>query len=424
LLAKKWIAREALASYSPYMSFGSDDSSARQPPAPPQTREVEIAVGEALARSAIAGAVLIRGTTAELHGQGLPVAIDVGALVEQWPLLPEDARARRVAEVARRLAAAQQTGAASSKVRAMLAQPRIVAVPFAAVVFGVLAALLLYKVMRDERPSAPVATSPDAETAVPETPEEAAGREARLCDAARKRVYAGATLGPFDTAGWVAELWVARASGGEITTDTELATLIGGGRILPAGDETLAAMKDGTVEVVPGSAPDQPAKSPAWRGAIIRFGGRYVSAYLDPAERTRFLSISDRIARAVSADMAGLYARCAHLRFHDLGAWFRGSSAAGATAALVYAMGLYAEAPAVDRSALAARGPSELDALRAAAQSVDALSVAKVVGVQGGGITNGAGGALTITFPSGGGTRATSASRGLARRLGVGIGTD
>ena len=49
-------------------------------------------------------------------------------------------------------------------------------------------------------------------------------------------------------------------------------------------------------------------------------------------------------------------------------------------------------------------------------------TVAALVSAQGGGVTRWPSGAVSITFPVGGGTRATSASRTVARKIGIAAG--
>jgi serine/threonine-protein kinase len=271
---------------------------------------------------------------------------------------------------------------------------------------------------------------------VSETSDEAAARNARTCEAARKRIYSGASMGPFELAGWVAEIWLATArpsAMAQVAPGTEpqaaeavgLGALVAQGKVTSDADAELAAVQDGLVEIVPGFTEEEAGRSPSWRAIVVRFSEGYAQAYFDPALRARFVALADRMADAASADLGALYARCAHLPYHDAGAWFRGPDPGGAAAALVYASGLFAELPAVDRTALAAlRGGGQLDALRGAGAPLDAGTLSRLVGAHGGAITAGAAGAVTLSFPVGGPTRATSASRAVARKLQVGVGQD
>ncbi|WP_437737134.1 hypothetical protein [Sorangium sp. So ce1335] len=394
-------------------------------------REIEAAVQEALGLFGTSGSVSVQGRQIALRGRGAPVAIDLEQLVEQWPLLPQDLRARKASDLARRLAQAQRavTSLVPPGARAQGRPVRHVVIPVAAVALALVGALVAVRMLRSREE--PVASPVAPET----TAAEDAARNARTCEAARKRIYSGASMGPFELAGWVAELWLATPRGGAAQAAAGQEALsaeavgLGGfiveGKLTAGADAELAAVTDGLVEIVPGFNGEEAGRSPSWRAVIARFSGGYARAYFDPALRARFIALADRMADGASAELGALYARCAHLPYHDAGAWFRGTDPAAAAAALVYASGLFAELPAVDRGALAAlKGAGQIDALRSAGTSLDGSSLGKLVGAHGGGITRGGAGAVVITFPVGGPTRATSASRIVARKLQVGVGQD
>ncbi|WP_437639935.1 hypothetical protein [Sorangium sp. So ce854] len=394
-------------------------------------REIEAAVQEALGLFGTSGSVTVQGRQIALRGRGAPVVIDLEQLVEQWPLLPQDLRARKASDLARRLAQAQRavTSLAPPGARAPGRPVRHVVIPVVAVAVVLVGALVAVRLLRSREE--PVASPVAPET----TAAEDAARNARTCEAARKRIYSGASMGPFDLAGWVAELWLATPRGGAaqaaagqeavIADAVGLGGLIADGKLTAGADAELAAVTDGLVEILPGFDAEEAGRSPSWRAVIARFSGGYARAYFDPALRARFVALADRMADGASAELGALYARCAHLPYHDAGAWFRGPDPAAAAAALVYASGLFAELPAVDRAALAAlKGAGQIDALRSAGASLDGASLGKLVGAHGGGITRGGAGAVVVTFPVGGPTRATSASRIVARKLKVGVGQD
>ncbi|WP_242516180.1 hypothetical protein [Sorangium cellulosum] len=397
-------------------------------------REIEAAVQEALGLFGIPGSVRVQGRQIALQGRGAPVVIDLEQLGEQWPLLPQDLRTRKASDIARRLAQAQRTvSSLAPPASAPLRPLRRLAIPIGAVVLVVAGALFGARALRMR--DAPAALPPSPGEAV----DEEAARHARTCEAARKRIYSGASMGPFELAGWVAELWlatprpggaaqaVAGAAGQEtVTADAAgLGAFVAHGRLTEGADAELAAVTDGVVEIVPGFGDVEAKRSPSWRAIIARFSGGYARAYFDSTQRARFVALADRMADAAGAEIGALYARCAHLPYHDAGAWFRGPDPAAAAAALVYASGLFAELPAVNRAALAALGGAgQLDALRGAGASLDAAGLGTLVGAHGGGITRGGAGAVVITFPVGGPTRATSASRVVARKLQVGVGKD
>ncbi|MGK3994606.1 hypothetical protein [Sorangium sp. So ce1024] len=394
-------------------------------------REIEAAVREALGLFGTSGSVTVQGRQIALRGRGAPVVIDLEQLVEQWPLLPQDLRARKASDLARRLAQAQRavTSLVPPGARAPGRPLRHVVIPVVAVAVVLVGALVAVRALRSREE--PVASPVAPET----TAAEDAARNARTCEAARKRIYSGASMGPFDLAGWVAELWLATPRGGAAQAPAGqeapsveaagLGGLVADGKLTAGADAELAAVTDGLVEILPGFDAEEAGRSPSWRAVIARFSGGYARAYFDPALRARFVALADRMADGASAELGALYARCAHLPYHDAGAWFRGPDPAAAAAALVYASGLFAELPAVDRGALAAlKGAGQIDALRSAGASLDGASLGKLVGAHGGGITRGGAGAVVITFPVGGPTRATSASRIVARKLQVGVGQD
>ncbi|WP_437593252.1 hypothetical protein [Sorangium sp. So ce1000] len=401
----------------------------------PSAREIEAAVQEALGLFGTPGSVSVQGRQIALHGRGAPVAIDLEQLVEQWPLLPQDLRMRKASDIARRLAQAHRavSSLAPPAPTARVQPARHLVIPVGVIALVVVGALFASRMLRSrEAPAAPP-TGPET------TAGEDTARNARTCEAARKRIYAGASIGPFELAGWVAELWLAtprgtaaaEASAGAVepavltAESAGLGALVAQGKLRAGADAELAAITDGLVEIVPGFDEEQARRSPSWRAITARFSGGYARAYFDPAQRARFVALADRMADAATATLGALYARCAHLPYHDAGAWFRGSDPAAAAAALVYASGFFAEMPAVDRGALAALGAAApIDALRGAGASLDAASLGKLVGAHGGGITKGGAGAVVVTFPVGGPTRATTASRTVARKLQVGVGQD
>jgi serine/threonine-protein kinase len=401
----------------------------------PSAREIEAAVQEALGLFGTSGSVSVQGRQIALRGRGAPVAIDLEQLVEQWPLLPQELRTRKASDIARRLAQAHRavSSLAPPAPVARVRPARHLVIPVGALALVVVVALFASRMLRSRE--APAASPTEPET----TSGEDAARNARTCEAARKRIYAGASMGPFELAGWVAELWLAMPRGaaaaevasgaGEppaLTAESVgLGALIAQGKLTSGADAELAAITDGVVEIVPGFDAEEARRSPSWRAITARFSGGYARAYFDPAHRARFVALGDRMADAADAALGALYARCAHLPYHDAGAWFRGSDPAAAATALVYASGLFAEMSAVDRGALAGLpGVGPIDALRGAGASLDAASLGKLVGAHGGGITKGGTGAVVITFPVGGPTRATTASRTVARKLQVGVGQE
>lgn len=389
--------------------------------------EMQRAVGEALALHGVVGVVLVRGDQIELRGPGTPVAIDLGPIAEQWPLLPEEMRQRRAAELARRLSNAAREGRPSSRgVRGEAASPS--PVPTIAIIAGAVVLVIGVGAFAYRRLFAASSTTGERATAAGqpiETEAQTTARRARLCDAVRKRVYAGASVGPFEIDGWVAEIWLASARpGADLQGHPAWKTWVSDGKLLPEADATLAAITDGTAEVTQGMSEQDATKSPAWRSVTLKLGGKYASALFDPAMRPRMMAFADRIAEGTSAEMGAMYGRCAHVVYHDVGAWFRGANQGAAGAALLYGVGFFTELPAVNRNVLAAQGGSELDGLREALNKVDHETFLMLLGSAGGTVTTSPSGAVTIAFSVAAGARAIGASRNLAGRIGVGMGNE
>lgn len=414
--------------------------------------EIEAAISEQLSHFGASGRVVFRGRQVELHGSGPPVSIDVDPIGEQWPLLPPDLRIRKAHDLARRLVEGQRAGSPLTEAArppsmrppsmrpgaeqgAAPAAPwpgvprrpapaasaggqrTLLVLPIGGVLLTAIAGFFAYLIFR--KPEVP-APAPAPSVAVAELPDDPV-RVQRVCEAARKRIYSGASIGALDTEGWVAELWVA---GKKPPAADALAPLIADGRFTAVADAELGALTGARVEVAPGFPSGEEARFPGWSATTLRLSGRYMTAFLDPALRPRLLAVADRVADATGAELGAFYGRCAHLPYRELGSWFRGPDAPAAATSLVYALGLFVEQPAVNRKAYdALGGPTPLDALRAAGASekLDAEGLAKLTGAEGGSITAGQGGAVTLTFPLGGPTRATRASRIVARKLGVGV---
>ena len=381
------------------------------------------AVREALSGFGLAGRVALEGRSLTLHGHGPATSIDAGPAAEQWPLLPPDMQRRKALDLARRMAEAHRVaqrrsgepggGGESLIPWGTLGKAVGVAVVVAVVAIGARAYVTSHK----EVPLEP--------TVLAETPEQESRRLDTACRAVRERVYSGATIGPFDTTGWVVELWLASRQGPPLVaagappskpvTRESLAEVVEAGHLAPRLDEALARLPHGTLALTEGAIPPTSA---AWTGATLRFGGAYARAFFEPEQRTRFLAVADRLFESSGADLGALYARCTGGAVHDVGAWFRGRDPGAAATALLWGVGMFAERPQINRAAL---GPAEIDGLRAAAMTakLDAPTLKGLIGVQGGSLTASPG-AVILAFPVGGPVRAASASRAVAARIGVG----
>ncbi len=394
--------------------------------------EIEAAVGKGLARMGVQATIVLTGASLELRPTegGAPVSIDVETVLGQWPLLPEEMRGRKADEMARRLLGALRTarraeGRPDSPQDDARARRQIVGAAIA--VIGGLAVIGAVR-FAIPRLFADVGVAPDPKG---EAEGARAARLDRACDAARERLYQGSSFGPFALEGWAVELWLARRGGAAIREHPALTGLAPGGKLPPEADPGLARVIDGRVELADGFPGEAARRSPGWAGAAVVFRDGYARAFLEEETRPRFLGLAERVARASGADHGALYARCAHLPTHDVGAWFRGPDTAGAAAVLVYQMGFFAEARLVDRAAIAAlHAPGDLDALRSAAGTLGGASpadvVSRAVSAQGGsaqGGSVGSTGGTTLVFPLAVSTssRPLAAAKDLARRMGIAV---
>ncbi|WP_438027512.1 hypothetical protein [Sorangium sp. So ce233] len=245
----------------------------------------------------------------------------------------------------------------------------------------------------------------------------------QACEAARNQIYRGAPFPPLATEGWQVTLWLAGGKSESLHDHPALVAAVSGGRLTAAADEELATVTDGTAELADGLAPEAVKAAPAFTAAAIRMGGGYARAYLEDASRRRFVELADRLLTATGAEMGALYGQCAHLKTHELGSWFRGADAAGAATALVYQMGMFSESSAVNRAVLATIDHhGDLAALQKAAARVPVAELAALVAQHGGALRKAPG--VTITFGLGAPMRATSASRAVAGKMGVGAGSN
>jgi len=395
------------------------------------TREIEEAVQKALAKAGIDGTVQLSGRTLSLRAGGAPVEIDAMYLVEQWPLLPEDLRERKAVDVAARLAdshKAAKTGVIAPGAPTARYVPSVKPTGVAAkgprkpVVIPVGTLLLMAAVVAvgafwwKSRTPDGAAGAPTA-TAKPESEDE---RRARVCDVARNEVLRTGNLAQLDSNVWLAELWLATSKAGDDMTRTKaVQALVDQGKLTASADPDLAALREAQVEIV-GDESALRAGS-AWRGAHVRFRGGYVTAFFDKAGREKMNAVAGRLADAMGAELGAFYGRCAHLPYHDIGAWFRGTTPAQASAAMVYAMGFFSERRVTNRDPSAPTTVTDLAALTTALAKLNKSAFESAVSASGGTFAPGLKDAPTvITFPLFGPTLATRASGLIAESAGMG----
>jgi serine/threonine-protein kinase len=384
--------------------------------------EIIEAVVRELGKMGLQGTLAFAGPSLELRSTGgAPVSIDVGLIVEQWPLLPPEMRARKVEEMAQRLVSAAQIS--------RRAEGRPLAVDTGStgrMITGIVGFLVLLGVIGAARYLVPRLGEPDKPPPKPagESDTARAQRLARACDAVRTQIYDRKPFGPLSLEGFAVELWLARPPGaapGPIRESPAVTALRDGKKLAAASDDKLAAVIDGTLDLADGFDAGAAARVPGWDAVTVVFSEGYARAFFQEDLRPRFVGLAERVAAASGATHAALYARCAHLKTHDVGAWFRGPDLPGATAALVYQMGLFAEQRMIDPAALAAKVPAgagEIAALAKAAADVEA-AIPAIVGTAGGSVTPGKPASLAFSLAAP--VRAVTAARDLSGKMGVGV---
>ncbi|HVW26505.1 MAG TPA: hypothetical protein VHC69_14150 [Polyangiaceae bacterium] len=387
-------------------------------------------VEEVLARYGVAGSVTVTSDMATLFGNGPTVSAELGALVTEWPALPEDARARRVAEVARRLTTERRAVASLSppERRGAPSWVRPVALAAAVVVAAIVGArsyelhLLSSTVVRHG--AAP--SGDDAEE------RERVARAARVCEATRSRIMRGASIGPIDAEGWVVELWALRApERGSMLADPALPAFVVGeskaakGRVTWQGAPALAGLEGPDTSVAIAPADLASAGVPVLGGARFVFSGRFVAPYFEDASRRDYVRLVRAMTDALAADYAALYARCASGEAHHIGSWFRGPTPGGAVTALVYFMGAFGEHPELRAPLLAPPGATGRDlgyAFQNVSNATSALKKTRVMTMLGpelGMIAGLDGQVSTVTFPFRDANRSSRATHAIARELGI-----
>lgn len=369
--------------------------------------DIERSFAAGVAARGLNGRVVVHDRMAELHGSGPVVSVELGDLIDQWDVLPEDMRAAKIDHVVERLR--------SAVARAL--PPPVETTDVAPIVGKILGGLLLVGTVvgagiwlartnffgRKTAATVAFATASASPSAAPA--EVAAAKAQESCEASRRRLYAGATALDVDPSGWVIELWLAR--------DGNPAALL---------DD--AALKDVAHEKLAGRLGAIEPASMSWVNtgepmrARLRFEGGYLHPFMQAEGRDRFVALADQLADASGATHAALFARCAHSNTRDIGAYFRGRDAGGAAASLLFAQGLFSEPPIVDKAKLGG-DTSALAALARATDGIELPLLEELIRDNGGRVmtpeTGGVRG-VGLTFALGGPTRAQQAARALAKQ--------
>jgi hypothetical protein len=376
---------------------------------PGVAQEIERAIVAALSRRGVSGNVVVREGMAELHGLGPVVAIELGELASQWSLLPPDMRHGKIEHAADRLrtAVAQALPPPTEPTDVAPLVRKLVGVLLVATMIGSLA----WWYLRRERAAAAAGEGTSAAAAEPTGSAISVGdptaRGKGVCDAARRRLYAGATAMDLDPAGWVVDVWLARDSNkAPLSAEPALQGAIDklAGRLGAAQPATAHWLETG-----------EPTR------ALLELEDGYVRPFLQAEGRDRFVALVDELADQLDVDYAALFARCSHSNVRDIGAYFRGRDAAGAATALLFAQGLFAEQRIVDKTKLGTNGA--LAGLLSASARIEAGALEELVRDSGGRMLAREPDAgkprVGLLFALGGPTRSQQAAKALAKQLRV-----
>jgi hypothetical protein len=397
--------------------------------------ELEALLSEALGRFGVAGTIRVSVTGAVLSGNGPPVTVDVGDALVQWPGLTEAQKQKRANDLARRLSNDRRVMASATGEKKPFSLPSFLA-PAAIAVLAALAIGGTYRFYQSwlashDASRRPVVADYDAYE------KERLARASRVCAATRTRVMRGAVIGPADAEGWVVELTVLREPGKpSLVNDPALASFF----TLDADAAKHTALVHASVAPVLTSleGPDTkatfaesnvpPLGAPDVRGLQIVFGGRYAVPFFTDNQRAEYVNLARSITDALGAEYAALYARCADGTAHHVGSWFRGPNPGGALAALLYFMGTFGEPADVRQALLLPPGAGSVDRafafknVSAATEGVNKTRAVTLVSPELGALSGTDGQLSTLTFPFRDSNRASRASRGVARALGIGDG--
>ncbi|MCA9619839.1 MAG: serine/threonine protein kinase, partial [Myxococcales bacterium] len=280
----------------------------------------------ALGRRGVAGRLRLRGRDLELTFQPgePPSTVSVGDWLDQFALLPPETNQKRAEEVARRLQKSRG-GRTFDPVADAYARERLKRVATGLLVLAVAGAVVFWLWQQRFFGNDPFAllgfgaeATPSASAAPLDPPDV---RARRACEAARAQMLAKGSMG-MDAEGWLVELWLAQAGSSPLAEQRALTRLAKEGAV---GELGVAGAGD--IRLVPGRFGEH-------QTVTVQLAEGYAVPYFQSEGRQRYLEFASRVAEAVKADHAALYARCAHLDSRDVPAWFAGTSREAALAAL------------------------------------------------------------------------------------------
>ncbi|MFO0570992.1 MAG: serine/threonine-protein kinase [Polyangiaceae bacterium] len=388
--------------------------------------ELEIAVGEAVARFGMAGTVLVEGNRARLVGAGPEVETELGAGVAGFERLAPEVKQRRATELARRLVQERRARLAGTGGGSGFRVPRFVA-PLVVLLLGAVALGFAYRWLAPggwSFSSTPAASA--SAVSADDYERQRAERAQRVCDATRSRIVRGASIGPTDVEGWVVELVLARPTpapekDAALDAFIERGSASGGKFVWKEAPEIASQEGIGSEVGVRAEAVSGSASAHAVR---LTFNGKYATPYFYAGDRKAYLKLANALSEKLGATHGALFARCALGTTHHLGAWFLGPSPGGAATALLYWIGANGDPPQIRQSVLEIDAGDRSGVFTRIDDKTKALERNKlraVIGEHEGMISGKGDGPTTLTFPFADSNRAARASLEVARVAGVGV---
>ncbi len=392
-------------------------------------------VEDQLGRFGIAGRVELDGTTLRLTGHGRSVVITFME-VESFPAASAAQQARMldwiVREFARVRRAENQSTASRSHWLEWLRPALTLALLAVAIALAWkwLGAPARDAVVTLHGGHSPLASVPSmvAKGNAPST--QAPVNAADSCQRVQSRIATGGSVSVLDVDGWVVELMLLARDPTFAPTSPKLDAFFAKSddpsairHLAWPEDEELSALDSPDSFIIVSKEPLVDVISGTKAGMRIVWSGKYVTKYFDEPGRLRMQRLAAAIYEATGASHAALYARCAVGATHQIGSWFRSNDLSGAVLSMLAAMGLYAEVAHVEgadpRTASTIEQRRIWDGIIERAARLDKQRIALGLSETGGMLAARPGHWQTITFPFQDANRATRASLGMARLLGV-----
>jgi hypothetical protein len=383
------------------------------------------------------GALRVEGAELIVGRGAAEARADIRGTLAQWDNLPEDLRAKRIAQIAHLLApAAPVEPLRRSALRASRPSGVSGVAPVIVVLLTVALLSLAYRYLAPNgaslismlRRTLRGASSASSERVVTVDPDrERATLASSACGQTQGRITRGANIGPADVEGWAIELVLLRRGGsGDLTSSPAFARFVErklgatSGVVIWTGSKSLAAAKrfDAQVEIR-----DLPSFGENHLNGIrLLFSGPYVVPYFNDQERVDYFMLADAMSEALQITDGALFAHCADGDTHQIGSWFLGDTPGAAVGSVIYFMAAFSAAPLLKPEILGSaadplRRERAFNAISDAASSLDRSAAATLIGTELGMISGRPNQPTRITFPFRDANRATRASLSAARAL-------